>query len=233
MSKGNEVGHLAIIPDGNRRWAKLHGLEPIRGHEKGIERMGEVIRWCRDEGIKTVSLWAFSTENFNRDLEEVQGLFLAFETRLARIMQEAEFDRHNVRVRFIGDKTRFPKKIQKGIEEVEKNTSKNSEYELNFFIGYGGRAEIVDMTKKIAVDFANNPEDITQDEIEKRLWSHEVSDPDLIIRTSGEVRLSGFMPFKSDYSELYFEQKLWPDFEREDLIRALDDFHKRKRRWGK
>ncbi|MFH0927040.1 MAG: polyprenyl diphosphate synthase [Candidatus Micrarchaeota archaeon] len=227
------IEHIAFIPDGNRRWAKQHGLEPILGHEHGIEKMGKVLEWCREEGVKTVSFWAFSTENFNRDMQEVQGLFKAFETRLAKVLREAEFERHKVKVRFIGDISRFPKNIQEGIKKVEKETSKNDKYSLNFFIGYGGRAELVDAAKKLAADFAKNPSKINEKEFEARLWSSGVPDPDLIIRTSGEVRISGFLPFKSAYSEFYFEQKLWPDYEKEDLLAAIEAFEQRKRRWGK
>lgn len=225
--------HIAFIPDGNRRWAKEHELEALRGHETGIDKMGKVLQWCRDEGIKTVSFWAFSTENFERDAEEVEGLFVAFETRLERVFREAEFEKHKVRVRFIGDISRFPQKIQLGIKKIESDTSKFLDYELNFFIGYGGRAELVNTAKKLAKDFAKNPDAITEEEFEKRLWSHGITDPDLIIRTSGEIRMSGFLPFKSTYSELYFEPKLWPDIELEDLQKALEDFSERKRRWGK
>jgi len=225
--------HLAFIPDGNRRWAKLYGLDAIRGHEVGIEKMGKVLEWCREEGIKTVSFWAFSTENFNRDTDEVKELFTAFETRLSKVLREAEFEKHKVRVRFIGDISRFPAKIQAGIKKIESDTSKYKTYELNFFIGYGGRAELVDAAQKLAKDFAKNPKAITEEEFEKRLWSHGVNEPDLIIRTSGEIRISGFLPFKSSYSEFYFEPKLWPDFEKEDLIKAIEDFELRKRRWGK
>ncbi|MFA5108341.1 MAG: polyprenyl diphosphate synthase [Candidatus Micrarchaeia archaeon] len=228
-----QVNHIAFIPDGNRRWAKKHGLDVLRGHERGIDRMGDVLKWCRDAGIKTVSFWAFSTENFNRDKEEVEGLFVAFEVRLAKIMKEAEFERHQVRVRFVGERERFPKKIQMGMKKIEDDTKKYDKYFLNMFIGYGGRPELVDAAKKLAKDFASNPQKITEAEFEKRLWSAGVPDPELIVRTSGEMRLSGFLPFQSTYSELYFCQKLWPEFEQADFESALQEFSNRKRRWGK
>lgn len=233
MEDSPSVSHVAFIPDGNRRWAKSHGLDPLLGHEKGIERMGEVLTWARDEGVKTVSFWAFSTENFNRDEEEVKGLFAAFETRLGKVLREAEFERHKVKVRFIGDISRFPIQIREGVKKVEKETEKNSKYYVNFFIGYGGRAELVAAAQALAKDFSKNPKKINEKEFEKRLWTAGLQDPDLIIRTSGEQRLSGFLPFQSVYSELYFCPKLWPDFEKEDFLAALEEFENRKRRWGK
>ncbi|MFH1306808.1 MAG: polyprenyl diphosphate synthase [Candidatus Micrarchaeota archaeon] len=232
-SDNSTPSHIAIIPDGNRRWAKKHGLDVLRGHEKGIELMGEVLKWCREEKIKMVSFWAFSTENFKRDNEEVKGLFDAFDSRLSKVLKEAEFEKHGVRVRFIGNISRFPLKIREGIKKVESETSKFDKYFVNFFIAYGGRAELISAAKKLAKDFSSSPDKIDEKEFESRLWSSGIPDPDLIIRTSGEIRISGFLPFKSVYSEFYFCEKLWPDFSREDLLEALQEFSKRKRRWGK
>lgn len=226
--------HIAFIPDGNRRWAKAHGLNVLRGHEKGIDRMGDVLAWCREAKIRTASFWAFSTENFKREDVEVQGLFEAFESRLSKVLREAEFDKHEVRVRFVGNMSLFPKQIQEGVKKVEADTSSYSKYFLNLFIGYGGRAELVAAAQKLANDFGReDSKKISESEFEKRLWSAGISDPDMIIRTSGEMRLSGFLPFQSVYSELYFCQKFWPDFEKEDFELALQDYASRKRRWGK
>ncbi|PIT84947.1 di-trans,poly-cis-decaprenylcistransferase [Candidatus Micrarchaeota archaeon CG10_big_fil_rev_8_21_14_0_10_45_29] len=228
------LSHIAFIPDGNRRWAKKHGLNILRGHEKGIDRMGDVLTWCREEGIKMASFWAFSTENFKRDTQEVSGLFEAFETRLSKVLREAEFQKHKVRVRFIGNTSLFPKKIQLGIKKVEDETKKYDKYFLNFFIGYGGRAELIAAAQKLAKDFpGNNASKIGEKEFESCLWTAGLPDPELIIRTSGESRISGFMPFQSTYSELLFCKKLWPDFSRADFNKAIDEFAKRKRRWGK
>ncbi len=232
-SHGRTPNHLAFIPDGNRRWAKKHGVPAIAGHEKGIDRMGDVFKWCRQAGIRTISFWAFSSENFERDREEVQGLFKAFETRLGRVMKEAEFDKHQVRVRFIGDRSRFPYAVREGMGNLERQTARFSKYYVNFFVGYGGRPELVHMAKLIAKDFARSPEKIDEQAISSRLWTSGLPDPDLIIRTSGEQRLSGFMPFQSAYSELYFCKKLWPDIGKKDIEAALKEFRRRARRWGK
>ncbi len=225
--------HLAFIPDGNRRWAKRRGVQAIAGHERGIDRMGDVLKWCRTHKIRMVSFWAFSSENFDRDRDEVQGLFNAFETRLQKVMKEAEFDKYEVRVRFIGERSRFPFRIREGMARVERETARFSKYYVNLFIGYGGRAELVQMAKKIVQDYAGRPEKVDEKSISARLWTAGLPDPDLIIRTSGEQRISGFLPFQSVYSELYFCKKLWPDFGKKDLDAALNEFHRRKRRWGK
>jgi len=224
---------MAFIPDGNRRWAKKHGLSVLRGHEKGIDRMGDVLTWCREEGIKMASFWAFSTENFKRDAQEVNALFEAFETRLSKVLREAEFEKHKVKVRFIGNTSLFPKKIQMGIKKVENETAGYGKYFLNLFIGYGGRAELIAASQKLAKDFSKNPSQIGEAEFESCLWTAGLPDPELIVRTSGEMRISGFMPFQSAYSELYFCKKLWPDFSRADFEDAISEFAKRKRRWGK
>ncbi len=227
------ISHLAFIPDGNRRWAKKKNIPAIAGHEKGIDRMGDVLKWCRAHKIRMVSFWAFSTENFDRDREEVQGLFKAFDTRLGKVMKDAQFDKYEVRVRFIGDRTRFPFQIQQGMAKVERETAGFSKYFVNLFIGYGGRAELISAAKKLAKDFAGQPDKIDEKAFRERLWTAGLPDPDLIIRTSGEQRISGFLPFQSVYSELYFCKKLWPEFGKKDLDAAINEYTRRKRRWGK
>ncbi|MFH1095203.1 MAG: polyprenyl diphosphate synthase [Candidatus Micrarchaeota archaeon] len=233
MPSKHTVRHVAIIPDGNRRWAKKRGLDPLEGHRRGIDLMGEVLKWARAHQVRTVSFWAFSSENFNRDKEEVEGLFKAFETNLQKVLQEGDFDKYGVRVRFIGDIERFPPRIRQGVREVERKTAKHDKYFVNLFIGYGGRPELVHMARRVAKDFAFHPDKIDEQAVAERLWTSGVPDPDLIIRTSGEQRISGFMPFQSAYSELYFCQKLWPDFRKSDFSAALAEFRRRKRRWGK
>lgn len=227
------VHHMAIIPDGNRRWAKKHGLDPLEGHRRGIDLMGEVLKWARAHKVRMVSFWAFSSENFNRDRREVEGLFQAFETNLKKVLQEGNFEKYDVRVRFIGDIGRFPLRIRQGVREVERKTAKHKKYSVNLFIGYGGRAELVQMAKRIANDFTLRSGKIDEKAVAARLWTAGLPDPDLIIRTSGEQRISGFMPFQSAYSELYFCDKLWPDFKKSDFAAALAEFKRRKRRWGK
>lgn len=228
-----KIQHLAIIPDGNRRWAKRHGVPALEGHEKGIQLMGEVLKWCRANKIKTVSFWAFSTENLRRDKQEVEGLFRAFSTRLQKVIQEGEFNKFGVRMRFIGDKSIFPWEVQEGMKRVERETAGNKKYAVNLFVGYSGRPELVHAAKELAKKYKNNPDSIDEKAVASSLWTSELPDPDLIIRTSGEQRLSGFMPFQSAYSELYFSKKLWPDFRKKDLDAAIKEFTARKRRWGK
>jgi tritrans,polycis-undecaprenyl-diphosphate synthase [geranylgeranyl-diphosphate specific] len=227
------IRHLAFIPDGNRRWARRHHLPVLKGHERGIERMGDVLKWCRSFRIRMVSFWAFSTENLRRSKREVKGLFKAFDERLQKVIKEGNFAKYGVRMRFIGDRSIFPSNVQAGMHKVEEETKSNSKYFVNLFVGYGGRAEIVHMARKIAQDFSKNPQKINEKAISDRLWTAGLPDPDLIIRTSGEQRLSGFMPFQSTYSELYFCKKLWPDISKKDIKAALDDFRKRQRRWGR
>lgn len=233
MHPSQTISHLALIPDGNRRWAKEKGLSPIQGHEKGIDNMGEVLKWCRDLDIKMVTFWAFSTENFNRDQEEVKGLFEEFDKRLQKVFREADLEQHKVKVRFFGDISRFPVRIQAGIAKVEADTNDFNKYQVNLLIGYGGRAELVAAARKLVKKYANKAEEIDEDAFREALWTSELPDPDLIIRTSGEIRLSGLLPFQSTYSEYYFCDKLWPDFSKEDMVAAVDEYKKRKRRWGR
>lgn len=232
-SRLSAIRHLAIIPDGNRRWAKKRGVPALAGHEKGIQLMGEVLKWCRVNKIQMVSFWAFSTENLRRDKKEVEGLFRAFSTRLQKVIQEGNFQKYGVRMRFIGDKSIFPWEVQEGMRRVEKETASNQKYFVNLFVGYGGRPELVHAARQLVKKYKDRPQDINEKALASALWTSDIPDPDLIIRTSGEQRLSGFLPFQSAYSELYFCPKLWPDFSRRDFQAAINEFKRRKRRWGK
>lgn len=225
--------HIAFIPDGNRRFAKRHNKPVIYGHQKGIDLMGDILKWARKSKIRMVSFWAFSTENFNRDKKEVEGLMREFGNRLQKVMEEADFEKYGVRVRFVGDRKLFPIQVQQKMDEIERNTSRHEKYFVNLFIGYGGRPELVDAARRLARDFGKNPGAITEDTFSSYLWTHDIPPPDLIIRTSGEMRLSGFLPFQGAYSELYFCKKLWPDLKEPDFRKALNDYAQRKRRWGK
>ncbi|VVC01818.1 Tritrans,polycis-undecaprenyl-diphosphate synthase (GGDP specific) [uncultured archaeon] len=230
---GTSIYHLAFIPDGNRRWASAHHLPALKGHESGIDRMGEVLKWCRALHIPMVSFWAFSTENLHRDKKEVEGLFRAFETRLQKVIKEGDFAKYGVRMRFIGDRSLFPTQVQIGMQRVENETAKNKKYFVNLFVGYGGRPELVAAAKRLVVKYAHRPKSIDEKVLASCMWTSDIPDPDLIIRTSGEQRLSGFLPFQSAYSELYFCKKLWPDLKKSDVAAAVREFKKRKRRWGK
>jgi len=195
--------------------------------------MGDILKWCRKHKVRMVSFWAFSTENFKRDHEEVEGLMREFGSRLQKVMEEADFEKYDVRVRFVGDRALFPYQVQAKMGEIERKTAHHGKYFVNLFIGYGGRPELVAMAKKIAKDYAGSIGKIDEAAVERSLWTAGIPDPDLIIRTSGEQRISGFLPFQSAYSELHFSKKLWPDFGENDFKKAIADYKARKRRWGK
>jgi len=235
---GVKPEHIAIILDGNRRWAVNHSLNPWIGHHFGAGRTEELLRWCLKLGVKSVTLYAFSTENFNRSSEEVEELMTIFEEKLREVLKNEDIHRHKVRVKVIGRLNLLPEKLREMINEVETFTKDYDEHFLNVALAYGGRAEIIDATKEIAQKVKEGkitPEDIDEDVFEKFLYTSHMSkqDPDLIIRTSGEERLSGFLLYQSAYSELCFLDVYWPEFRWIDLLRAIRIYQKRKRRFGK
>lgn len=234
MAKNEIPKHIVIIPDGNRRWSKKHKLEYRQGYGKGIERMGDLLKWCREYNIRMLSLWGFSTENFRRDRKEIETLFDFFDAELREALKHDEYHKYKVRVRFYGKRDLFPMPMRHKIEELENATKNYDSFFLNILLGYGGRQEIVDAAKAIAKEYKNkNADEISEDVFSKHLYTHDLPDPDLIIRTSGEQRLSGLLPWQSTYSELYFSKKLWPDFSKRDLKKAIDEFSRRRRRYGK
>jgi undecaprenyl diphosphate synthase len=229
----NPPQHLAIIPDGNRRWAKQHGLPLIEGHRIGIDKLRDVLDWCRNLGIRMVTLWGFSMENFERDESEVKLLMKLFEQKIDEINRE-EVHKYKIRVRVFGRKELLTPKVRERIEKFEKDTEKYSDYYVNILLAYGGRHEIVDACNSILKECSEGrPNPITEENFRKHLYTSDLPDPDLVIRTSGEQRLSGLMPWQTAYSELYFCPKLWPDFSEEDLKAAIEDYESRKRRFGK
>jgi len=219
--------HLGIILDGNRRWAQEKNLHPFEGHKKGIETAKKVIKWCKERGIKILTLFVFSTENWKRSKEEVKYLMkLAFQ-----VLKEKgiEIHKEGIKVRVIGQRKRLPNSLQKVVKEIEKLTKNNKEMILNIALSYGGRAEIVEAFKKI-MRKKIPPNKITEEVISQNLWT---TDLDLIIRTGKEQRISNFLIWQAAYSELYFLKKYWPDFTEDDLDKALRDFASRQRRFGK
>lgn len=222
--------HIAIIPDGNRRWAEIHGLNKQEAYAKGIDHIWDVLKWCREADVKILTMWGFSLENFKRDEAEIKQLFELFKQNLKKALENEEKEKYNVKVKFFGKISLFPKEIQEMIKKTEEMTSKNSDYQLNLLLSYGGRAEIVDAVNSIINEGIKN---VDEEILSKHMYTAEVPDPDLIIRTSGEKRLSGLLPWQSVYSEFYFSEKLWPDFSKEDFQSALEDYAKRKRRYGK
>jgi tritrans,polycis-undecaprenyl-diphosphate synthase [geranylgeranyl-diphosphate specific] len=237
IKEGKKPEHVAIILDGNRRWAKNKSLIPWRGHRQGADKIDELMDWCIELKLKFITLYVFSTENFNRPKKEVEEILKLIEEKLCSILDNENIHGKKIRVKAIGRTDLLPTSTQKIIKEVEDSTKMYEGGYLNVALAYGGRAEIVDATKKIAknVKAGNlNPDEINENLFEKYLYTAHMpkQDADLIIRTSGEERLSGFLSWQSAYSELCFVDINWPDFRRIDLLRAVRTYQRRKRRFG-
>ncbi|PMB75243.1 MAG: di-trans,poly-cis-decaprenylcistransferase [Candidatus Bathyarchaeota archaeon] len=237
IKNGGKPEHIAIILDGNRRWASEKALEPWFGHEKGAEKVEQLLDWCLKLNVKSITLYAFSTENFTRPKAEVEEIMRIAEEEFRRILTDERIHKNKVRVKVIGRVNLLPESLQQLVSQVEKATQNYSEHFLNIAFAYGGRAEIVDAARKIAENVQLGKLDIqniNESVFEKFLYTSHMpkQDPDLIIRTSGEERLSGFLLWQSAYSELCFLDVYWPDFRLIDLLRAVRTFQKRKRRFG-
>ncbi|MBX5321139.1 MAG: polyprenyl diphosphate synthase [Candidatus Bathyarchaeota archaeon] len=229
--------HIAIILDGNRRWASEKALAPWLGHKEGAEKVEQLLDWCLKLNVKSITLYAFSTENFRRPEKEVGEIMEIAEEKLRKILKDERIHKNKVRVKVIGRTKMLPENLQRLINDAEKATQNYDKHFLNIALAYGGRAEIVDAAKKIAEKVQKKelkPEDVNENLFEKYLYTSHLpkQDPDLIIRTSGEERLSGFLLWQSAYSELCFLDVYWPDFRLIDLLRAVRTFQKRKRRFG-
>ena len=222
--------HIVLFPDGNRRWAKGKGLASMEGHEKGEKKFDEFLHWCKDKGVKVITVFGFSTENWKRSKEEVDYLMKLLEKYLGEGIEE--FNKENVRVRIIGQKERLPESLKKVIEKVEESTKNNTQFHLNLAVSYGGKWDILQAVKKIAEEKIP-AENITEELLEGYLSTAGLPNPDLIIRAGGEMRLSNFVLWQAAYAELYFSPKLWPDFSEQDLDLALEEFDRRTRRFGK
>ncbi len=220
---------LGIIMDGNRRWAKKFGKPPLFGHKKGYEKLKEVVKWARDAGVKNLVVYAFSTENWNRSKEEVSGLMKLFGWVLKT--EEQTLKKEGVRVKFVGELDRLSATTQRGIKKMEEATKDEKKVNLYVAVSYGGRAEIVSAVGKILSGDKNA--EISEKKISENLWTAGMPDPDLIIRTSGEMRLSNFLPWQSVYSELYFTKTLWPALTKKEFEAIIRDYGQRERRKGK
>ena len=224
--------HIAIIMDGNGRWAKKRGLPRTAGHAAGGEAFRRIANYCRTLGVRYLTVYAFSTENWKRSEEEVAGIMRL----LGRYLQEAleDMEKNRVCFRFFGDLTKLSPQLQKLCADAE---SRSSDYDVqvNFCLNYGGRDEIVQATRRFAADVAAGiyrPEDLSEELLSKYLYSADVPDPELIIRPSGEKRISNFLLWQSAYSEFVFMNVLWPDFSPADLDAAIAEYHQRNRRFG-
>ncbi|MBO3800884.1 MAG: polyprenyl diphosphate synthase [Thermoproteota archaeon] len=229
--------HIALILDGNRRWSAKQGVDLRTGYLVGAEKLRDVLNWIYDLKIRVVTIYALSTENFKRSNEEIELLLSLFYEKLLEISSSNEFNKYNVKVKFIGRKNLLPSNLVKLMEKLERDTQRNNDFVLNIAIGYGGRQEIIDAIKKIVVSFSENRiklDDINEQLVERYLYTSHLSypDPDLIIRTSGEFRASNFLIWQSAYSEFFITDVLWPDFRKIDLYRAIRSFQGRKRRYG-
>jgi len=221
------INHLGIIIDGNRRWAKEKGLMPWKGHEKGAEKVDKLLDWCLELKIKEITIYTLSTENLKRDKLELEFLFRLFMQWFKKIKKDTRISKNKVKIRFIGDLSLVPDNVRKLAEEIEEETSGNNNFIVNFLFAYGGRLEIINAVNKLK----DKKGYITEEDITNALWLKD--EPDLIIRTGDASRLSNFLPWQSVYSELFFSKKMWPEFEKEDLIRAIEDYNNRERRFGK
>lgn len=225
--------HVGIIMDGNGRWAKKHGRPRIFGHKSGADRIDEIVRACPDLDVKYLSLYAFSTENWNRPGGEVRFLINLFAEKIKN--KTAAMKKEGVRIRFLGDRTAFPKTLQNLMSHCESATEFCRKVNVSLCLNYGSRDEIVRATRKIVGEVLAKklePSQITEELFSRYLDTRELPPPDLIIRTSGELRLSNFLLFQSAYAELYFTKTLWPDFSVQELTSALAAFKERKRRFG-
>jgi len=223
----NQLRHLGIILDGNRRFAKRLMLEPWKGHELGAEKIEKLLDWCREAGIREITLYCFSLENFNRPKTEFDFLMKIFKKEFSKLKKDKRIHDNKIKIRFAGKLELFDSEMQKLADELEEMSKDYNEYIINFAMGYGGRQEIIEAVKKLI----KNRKEINEENLQKNLWLSD--DIDLVIRTGGERRTSNFLPWQATYAEWIFLDKLWPEFEKQDLISCIEEFKSRKRRFGK
>lgn len=233
IKKENMPKHIAIIMDGNRRWARAQGKPASFGHKAGAKTLEKIVRYANKIGLEYITVYAFSTENWKRAEEEVKALMMLLQNYLDEYSKRA--DSENIRVKILGDITAFSQGMQKSIINCMERTKNNTGVTFNIALNYGGRSEIISAVKNIAKQLKNNKieiEDIDEKLIANNLYTVGQPEPDLVIRTSGELRLSGFLTWQTIYSELLFIDKEWPDFTEEDLDNAIVEYQKRTRKFG-
>lgn len=233
--------HIGIIMDGNRRFARtLHLGDIAEGHARGADKLEEVLNWCEDLGVEVITVWIFSLDNFKRDPQEVSGLMALFEKKFLELVSHPRIHENQIRVRSLGQTEELPQSVRNAIREAEQATAHYSRRTLNIGVAYGGREEIVQAFShylrdqaKAGVSIEEIADRLEPGDITPYLYTSELPDPELIIRTSGEVRLSGFLLWQSVYAEFYFCDTFWPAFRKIDFLRALRDYHRRQRRFGR
>ena len=226
--------HVAVIMDGNGRWAKKRLLNRIKGHEKGTEAVRTIVRTCRELGISILTLYAFSTENWQRSKSEIAALMMLLERFLDSERQELM--ENNIRLNAIGQIERLPNSTRSVLKEIMDLTQDNESMTLNLALSFGSRDEILKMVRSIADKIKSGelePEDITEEHIVDHLYTRQMVDPDILIRTSGEMRVSNFLLWQIAYSEIFITPTLWPDFTKDEFVKILFDFQNRKRRFGR
>jgi undecaprenyl diphosphate synthase len=221
--------HIAIIMDGNGRWAKKRHLPRIEGHRRGSKSLKEAIKACIELGVRYLTVYAFSTENWKRPKEEVNFLMNLLSYTIDREIDE--LDKNKIRVRFLGRLSMLPKKLQDNIRSAEKRTKGNTKLNLNVMLSYGGRAEIVDAIKSMVQNKVKSDK-INEELVTRSLYTKGMPDPDLLIRTAGEMRISNFMLWQLAYTELWVTEVLWPDFGKKHLLEAVESYNKRVRKFG-
>lgn len=228
--------HIAIIMDGNRRFARELFLPPVEGHKEGRGKLEEVMEWGRELGVKILTVYAFSTENFRRSPAEVNELMRLFAENFRKAGDDERVHKYRIKIRAIGKRELLPENVREAIEYAEKRTENYDDFIYNIAIAYGGREEIVDAIREIAEDVKEGRlkiEDIDEKKVSEYMYTGNVPDPDLVLRTSGEERISNFLLWQLAYSELYFADIYWPGFRKIDFLRAIRNYQRRKRRFGK
>ncbi len=233
IEKGKHPTHIAIILDGNRRYAKRMHKNPVEGHLYGRDKVVSLLTWCQELNIRELTLYAFSMENFNRPKEEVDFLIKILKKHFEELKKDKRIFENQIKINVAGRIDLFPKEVTQKMREIMDLTKNHNRYIVNFCLAYAGRTEILDATKKIATQVKKGTlkmEDINDDIIAKNLYLS--SQPDLIIRTGGEMRTSNFLLYQGAYSEWFFLEKTWPEFEKQDLINIIEEFQNRERRFG-
>ncbi len=228
--------HVGVIMDGNRRFAQRLGMEPVAGHLIGREKLEELLDWCLELDIRYLTVYAFSTENFSRAPEEVELLMELFEENYNRLAEDDRVHKHRIRVRTLGRIDLLPEAVQAAAHRAEEATKDYDDYFFNVAVAYGGREELIQAVRRVAREVREDgldPEQITEQYFGSRLYTNGLPDPDLVLRTSGEERVSNFLLWQAAYSELYFADVFWPALRKKDFLHAIRSYQRRRRRYGK